>query len=145
MKGPIPPVSAKNGSPVIASKDRPSRIPVACGHSLPCWAQWLGVLGCTVPVSGEPGAISLVQRHPGLVPALPHSEEFINILSLLNFSALLAFLPFSHYLNTLRSTHPLFLGGERHPFLSVTSSSWASSHYINGFGNKSRDGQVLGS
>lgn len=49
----------KNRQPiVIAGKDRPPGIPAACvlslWHSLPCWAQWLRVLGCTVPAPGEP-------------------------------------------------------------------------------------------
>lgn len=42
---------------VIASKDRPPGIPVACVLSLlaqPALLGTAGVLGCTVPVSGEP-------------------------------------------------------------------------------------------
>lgn len=66
-----------------------------CWHGSPCWAPWLGVLGCTVPVSQENSrALSFAQSRSGTRPS-PLGVGFINILSLLHFSALPAFLPFS--------------------------------------------------
>lgn len=90
MKGPILPVSATTGSP----QPLPARVPVArllgpCWHSLPCWAQWLGVCTAQSLSQENPWAISLVQLNPGLVPAPPHSRGGIY-----KYSKLFAFYPF---------------------------------------------------
>lgn len=125
MKGPILPVSATTSSP----QPLPARIPVArllgsCWHSLPCWAQRLRVCAAQSLSQENPWAISLVQLVQVWYLPLPAlGVEFINILSFLHLSALLAFLLFSHCLSNpggcssylmLKSKHPLFGGSGRH-------------------------------
>lgn len=138
MKGPILPVSAKTGSP----RPLPTRLPVACvlgpcWHSLSCWAQWLGFWAAQSLSQENPRAISWVQLSPALVPAPPHSGggiyKYSELFALISPSSLppvltlpQQFWGYSSHL-MLKSKHPLFGGGGRHPRLAVTSSSWASS------------------
>lgn len=138
MKGPILPVSAETGSP----QPLPARLPVACvlgpcWHSLSCWAQWLGFWAAQSLSQENPQAISWVQLSPALVPAPPHSGggiyKYSELFALISPSSLPPVLTLpeqfwghsSHLM--LKSKHPLFGGGGRHPRLAVTSSSWASS------------------
>lgn len=100
MKGPILPLSAKTGSPhPLPSKDRHAWD--SCSLSLQVPLTQAALLSTVTGGSGLHSPclrrthqvfISLVQLSPCLAPDPPHSVEFINIVSLLPFSALPAFL-----------------------------------------------------
>ena len=68
----------------------------SCWHSLSCWAQWPGVLGCAARLRRTHGLFPWCSFFGVWYLPLPTlGVGFINILSLLHFSAPPAFLLFS--------------------------------------------------